>query len=117
MRPIDGLEAADIKRHSAPKRFSCNHDGCDRQFARLFNLHTHEKTHDPEQARPFLCSDAACGKAFSRKHDLQRHEASVHKGERNFACTKCHRPFSRQDGLRRHLSVKGPCFENGWLAT
>ncbi|KAG0056657.1 hypothetical protein BGZ83_004182 [Gryganskiella cystojenkinii] len=102
-------------KRSTQKRFSCKH--CDRQFARLFNLHTHEKTHDPEQARPFLCSDETCGKAFSRKHDLQRHEASVHKGERNFACVTCHKPFSRQDGLRRHLAVKGTCADNGWLAT
>ncbi|KAF9120322.1 hypothetical protein BGX30_003241 [Mortierella sp. GBA39] len=102
---------------TATKRFSCNHSGCDRRFARLFNLHTHEKTHDPEQARPFICSDAECGKAFSRKHDLQRHEASVHKGERNFACTKCLKPFSRQDGLRRHLAVKGSCSDNDGLAT
>ncbi|KAG0366305.1 hypothetical protein BGX24_003767 [Mortierella sp. AD032] len=102
---------------TAAKRFSCNHAGCDRRFARLFNLHTHEKTHDPEQARPFICSDAECGKAFSRKHDLQRHEASVHKGERNFACTKCLKPFSRQDGLRRHLAVKGSCSDNDGLAT
>ncbi|KAG0356633.1 hypothetical protein BGZ54_000665 [Gamsiella multidivaricata] len=106
-----------VVRRPAVKRFSCNHSGCDRQFARLFNLHTHEKTHNPEQARPFLCPEADCGKAFSRKHDLQRHEASVHKGERNFACTNCKKPFSRQDGLRRHLAVKGPCFINGWLAT
>ncbi|KAG0311176.1 hypothetical protein BGZ99_010354 [Dissophora globulifera] len=117
MRPVSHLTASDSKRSPAPKRFSCNYHDCDRQFARLFNLHTHEKTHDPEQARPFLCSDIECGKAFSRKHDLQRHEASVHKGERNFACAKCHRPFSRQDGLRRHLAVKGPCFDNGWVAT
>ncbi|KAF9910523.1 hypothetical protein EC991_006341 [Linnemannia zychae] len=102
---------------TATKRFSCNHPGCDRRFARLFNLHTHEKTHNPEQARPFICSDAECGKAFSRKHDLQRHEASVHKGERNFACTKCLKPFSRQDGLRRHLAVKGSCSDNDGLAT
>ncbi|KAF8938104.1 hypothetical protein BGZ47_008735 [Haplosporangium gracile] len=102
---------------TATKRFSCNHPGCDRRFARLFNLHTHEKTHDPVQARPFICSDADCGKAFSRKHDLQRHEASVHKGERNFACTKCLKPFSRQDGLRRHLAVKGSCSDNDGLAT
>ncbi|KAI1298986.1 hypothetical protein EDD11_006581 [Mortierella claussenii] len=105
------------KKSMATKRFSCNHPGCDRQFARLFNLHTHEKTHDPEQARPFTCPDAECAKAFSRKHDLQRHEASVHKGERNFACNNCHKPFSRQDGLRRHLAVKGPCSDNAWLAT
>ncbi|KAG0282242.1 hypothetical protein BGZ97_009068, partial [Linnemannia gamsii] len=109
--------AAASPKATATKRFSCNHPGCDRRFARLFNLHTHEKTHDPEQARPFICSDAECGKAFSRKHDLQRHEASVHKGERNFACTKCLKPFSRQDGLRRHLAVKGSCSDNDGLAT
>ncbi|KAG0065824.1 hypothetical protein BGZ89_007912, partial [Linnemannia elongata] len=113
-----GLTAnAAAPKTTATKRFSCNHPGCDRRFARLFNLHTHEKTHDPEQARPFICSDAECGKAFSRKHDLQRHEASVHKGERNFACTKCLKPFSRQDGLRRHLAVKGSCSDNDGLAT
>ncbi|KAI8348154.1 hypothetical protein B0O80DRAFT_365769, partial [Mortierella sp. GBAus27b] len=75
---------------------------CGRRFARLFNLHTHERTHDPDQVRPYICEVADCCKAFSRKHDLQRHDASVHKGERNFQCTYCQRPFSRQDGLRRH---------------
>ncbi|KAF9177635.1 hypothetical protein BGZ51_004672 [Haplosporangium sp. Z 767] len=99
------------------KRFPCNHPGCDRRFARLYNLTTHEKTHDPEQARPFICTEPTCAKAFSRKHDLQRHEASVHKGERNFACPSCQKPFSRQDGLRRHLAVKGTCSDNAWLAT
>ncbi|KAK3810148.1 MAG: hypothetical protein J3Q66DRAFT_260561, partial [Benniella sp.] len=87
--------------------FVCIHPDCGRRFARLFNLHTHERTHDPHQVRPYVCEVAECGKAFSRKHDLQRHDASVHKGERNFRCDYCHRPFSRQDGLRRHLTVKG----------
>ncbi|KAF9099534.1 hypothetical protein BGX29_007120, partial [Mortierella sp. GBA35] len=118
VKKVMGITAsASVSKTAAPKRFSCSHAGCDRRFARLFNLHTHEKTHDPEQARPFLCSDAECGKAFSRKHDLQRHEASVHKGERNFACTKCLKPFSRQDGLRRHLAVKGSCSDHGGMAT
>ncbi|KAI1314566.1 hypothetical protein EDD11_001995 [Mortierella claussenii] len=92
---------------AAAKRFSCIHPGCDRQFARLFNLHTHERTHDPDQIRPFICGVVQCSKGFSRKHDLQRHEASVHMGERNYRCPICSKPFSRQDGLRRHLSVKG----------
>ncbi|KAI7832716.1 hypothetical protein BC939DRAFT_381337, partial [Gamsiella multidivaricata] len=80
----------------------CIHPGCGRRFARLFNLHTHERTHDPCQVRPFVCPALHCTKAFSRKHDLQRHEASVHKGERNYKCPTCFKPFSRQDGLRRH---------------
>ncbi|KAF9327940.1 hypothetical protein BG006_008833 [Podila minutissima] len=117
LRPALPMGFAGAKKPAATKRFSCSHSGCDRRFARLFNLHTHEKTHDPEQARPFICPEADCAKAFSRKHDLQRHEASVHKGERNFACTTCKKPFSRQDGLRRHLAVKDSCTENGWLAT
>ncbi|KAG0254004.1 hypothetical protein BG011_006025 [Mortierella polycephala] len=95
------------KKLTAAKRFSCIHSGCARRFARLFNLHTHERTHDPHQVRPFVCSDAGCSKAFSRKHDLQRHEASVHKGERNYKCPTCGKLFSRQDGLRRHHAVKG----------
>ncbi|KAF9086364.1 hypothetical protein BGX29_001431 [Mortierella sp. GBA35] len=89
---------------AATKRFACNHPGCGRSFDRRFNLHTHEKTHKPEQARPFVCSKAQCGKAFTRKHYLQRHKASVHKGERKFACSKCLKSFSRQDGLSRHLT-------------
>ncbi|KAF9283259.1 hypothetical protein BGZ68_005474 [Mortierella alpina] len=95
------------KKKAATKRFSCIHPGCERRFARLYNLHTHEKTHDPLQVRPFVCSVVECSKRFSRKHDLQRHEASVHKGERNYGCPTCGKPFSRQDGLRRHLSLKG----------
>ncbi|KAF8976875.1 hypothetical protein BGZ46_007880 [Entomortierella lignicola] len=89
------------------KRFPCNYPGCELRFARLYNLHTHERTHDPDQVRPFVCSAVHCRKAFSRKHDLQRHEASVHKGERNWKCPTCSKPFSRQDGLRRHVAVKG----------
>ncbi|KAF9928773.1 hypothetical protein BGZ65_006108 [Modicella reniformis] len=95
------------KEASANKRFMCKHPSCNRQFARLYNLHTHEKTHDPNQVRPHICAFLECGKAFSRKHDLQRHDASVHKGERNYRCDYCTRNFSRQDGLRRHLTVKG----------
>ncbi|KAF9897312.1 hypothetical protein BX616_005819 [Lobosporangium transversale] len=116
-KKIRATEVAQVKKPAPQKRFPCSFAGCDRRFARLFNLHTHEKTHDPTQARPFICSEADCRKAFSRKHDLQRHEASVHKGERNFACTTCYKPFSRQDGLRRHLAVKGPCSDNAWQAT
>ncbi|GJJ74611.1 hypothetical protein EMPS_06969 [Entomortierella parvispora] len=94
-------------RLTAPKRFTCPHEDCDLQFARLYNLRSHQKTHDPDPVRPFVCSFDPCTKAFSRKHDLQRHEAAVHKGERNYGCSICSKPFSRLDGLRRHLSLTG----------
>ncbi|KAG0360503.1 hypothetical protein BGZ54_009494 [Gamsiella multidivaricata] len=126
--PFGGKKSTRKKKPDADKRFLCIHPGCGRRFARLFNLHTHERTHDPCQVRPFVCPALHCTKAFSRKHDLQRHEASVHKGERNYKCPTCFKPFSRQDGLRRHLVVKGSICatgrvddaaetETGWSAT
>ncbi|KAG0201263.1 hypothetical protein BGX33_010426 [Mortierella sp. NVP41] len=122
---------------SAVKRYTCDFPGCGRGFARLFNMRTHQRTHDPNHMRPFVCEVFTCAKRFSRKHDLQRHEASVHKGERKYRCGNCDRSFSRQDGLRRHYNLKGtPCSidqdngaedafetsdasdsENGWSAT
>ncbi|RUS31649.1 hypothetical protein BC938DRAFT_477373, partial [Jimgerdemannia flammicorona] len=94
-----------VAHDSPPRRFPCKHPGCDKAFARLFNLTTHEKTHDPHREKPFSCKD--CPKTFARKHDLYRHEASVHRGERLFSCKRCTKPFSRKDALRRHVSVKG----------
>lgn len=87
------------------RRFSCKHPGCDKAFARLFNLNTHAKTHDPNREKPFACKE--CAKSFARKHDLFRHEASVHRGERLFTCKRCSKPFSRKDALRRHVAIKG----------
>ncbi|KAF9431350.1 hypothetical protein BGZ76_000428, partial [Entomortierella beljakovae] len=104
--PYGGKKRSSKNKPSTVKRFPCRHDGCELRFARLYNLHTHERTHDPDQVRPFICSTSHCNKAFSRKHDLARHEASVHNGERNFKCHTCGKPFSRQDGLRRHLTIK-----------
>jgi len=92
-------------RLSLGRRFPCKHPGCDKAFARLFNLNTHEKTHDPQREKPFTCKE--CTKSFARKHDLYRHEASVHRGERHFTCKRCAKPFSRKDALRRHVAIKG----------
>ncbi|KAF9168752.1 hypothetical protein DFQ26_000019 [Actinomortierella ambigua] len=115
MLPCPIAPLSSRKPSNAPRRFECSFPGCDRRFARLYNLNTHEKTHDPSKARPFSCP--ACPKSFSRKHDLQRHVTGVHLGERNFACSTCDRTFSRHDGLRRHLSAPGPCYEAARVVT
>ncbi|KAF9353047.1 Metallothionein expression activator [Mortierella sp. AD094] len=49
--------------------FPCEYPGCDKVFARLYNLKSHSRTHTDE--RPFVCS--SCQLAFARNHDLKRH--------------------------------------------
>ncbi|KAI1299504.1 hypothetical protein EDD11_006467 [Mortierella claussenii] len=77
--------------------FPCEFPGCDKVFARLYNLKSHSRTHTDE--RPFVCSH--CQLAFARNHDLKRH-VRIHGGDKSFICTGCNKSFSRLDALRRH---------------
>ncbi|KAI7822523.1 hypothetical protein BC939DRAFT_380865, partial [Gamsiella multidivaricata] len=76
---------------------------CGRAFSRLFNLNTHERTHDRSKARLFACPEQDCKKSFTRKNDLQRHQISIHGITDIYSCQKCNKPFSRRDALRRHM--------------
>ena len=88
------------------KRFPCPVDGCDKAFARRFNLASHvASTH--ENRKPFVCP-RGCGKgsswpielsltcaAFSRRHDNLRHLASVHDASQaELAAAKVAQPSS-----------------------
>ncbi|KAF9113306.1 hypothetical protein BGX27_001842 [Mortierella sp. AM989] len=77
--------------------FPCEFPGCDKVFARLYNLKSHSRTHTDE--RPFVCSH--CQLAFARNHDLKRH-VKIHGGDKSFLCSGCGKSFSRLDALRRH---------------
>ncbi|KAF9172654.1 hypothetical protein BGX21_002988 [Mortierella sp. AD011] len=77
--------------------FPCEFPGCDKVFARLYNLKSHSRTHTDE--RPFVCS--SCQLAFARNHDLKRH-VKIHGGDKSFLCSGCGKSFSRLDALRRH---------------
>ncbi|KAF9903797.1 hypothetical protein EC991_003355 [Linnemannia zychae] len=77
--------------------FPCEFAGCNKVFARLYNLKSHSKTHTNE--RPFVC--VHCDLAFARGHDLKRH-VKVHGGEKPFTCSGCSKSFSRLDALGRH---------------
>ncbi|KAI1315710.1 hypothetical protein EDD11_000418 [Mortierella claussenii] len=77
--------------------FPCTYPGCEKVFARLYNLKSHSRTHTDE--RPFVCSN--CQLAFSRNHDLRRH-VKIHGGDKVFKCDGCGKSFSRLDALGRH---------------
>ncbi|KAF9959245.1 hypothetical protein BGZ65_000677 [Modicella reniformis] len=89
---------------SSPRQFACSI--CGRAFSRLFNLNTHERTHDRSKARLFACPEQGCKKSFTRKNDLQRHQISIHGVLEIHNCQKCHKSFSRRDALRRHMGLK-----------
>ncbi|KAF9194513.1 hypothetical protein BGZ50_006238, partial [Haplosporangium sp. Z 11] len=88
----------------SPRQFACGQ--CGRAFSRLFNLNTHERTHDRSKARLFACPQQGCKKSFTRKNDLQRHQISIHGVTDIYSCLKCNKPFSRRDTLRRHMALE-----------
>ncbi|KAF9285322.1 hypothetical protein BGZ68_003971 [Mortierella alpina] len=97
-------DATEHTGEESPRQFSCA--VCGRSFSRLFNLNTHERTHDRSKARLFACPEQGCKKSFTRKNDLQRHQISIHGVTHIYSCQKCNKPFSRRDALRRHMDFK-----------
>ncbi|KAF9947553.1 hypothetical protein BGZ72_010474 [Mortierella alpina] len=97
-------DAAEHTGDESPRQFTCA--VCGRSFSRLFNLNTHERTHDRSKARLFACPEQGCKKSFTRKNDLQRHQISIHGVTHIYSCQKCNKPFSRRDALRRHMDFK-----------
>ncbi|KAJ3068397.1 hypothetical protein HDU98_008405 [Podochytrium sp. JEL0797] len=103
-------EAGGKIRRRTSAMHTCPHPNCGKQFSRLFNLKTHEQTHEVNRARDFVCTEVGCGKTFVRVHDLARH-AIAHDQTRWHFCVGCSRGFARIDALKRH--EKGGCRARG----
>ncbi|KAI8604701.1 hypothetical protein EDD21DRAFT_300510 [Dissophora ornata] len=103
-RKSDEIKQDGVDLESPPRQFACSQ--CGRAFSRLFNLNTHERTHDRSKARLFACPEQGCKKSFTRKNDLQRHQISIHGVTNIFSCQKCSKAFSKRDELRRHVEFK-----------
>ena len=107
------------------KRYACN--SCDKTFASVFYLGTHQKwVHGTEEDLPrckecnkvfkfdtslryhyemeharikrYLCKQ--CGKAFGSRFNLTRHVSQVHSDTRMLACNLCDKTFKALDNLQ-----------------
>jgi len=58
-----------------PRPHLCQHEGCNKSFARLHYLKRHQKTHNPE--RTFTCE--ICGKSFYDRIDNLRAHVKLHE--------------------------------------
>ncbi|KAH7184686.1 uncharacterized protein B0J16DRAFT_383739 [Fusarium flagelliforme] len=66
-------------------------------------------THTQES---FICNDECCqGRAFSSRANLRRHENERKGLRRVYACSFCHRVFSRSTAVRLHQQ-NGVCFKS-----
>eukprot|EP01084_Bolivina_argentea_P270185 459367_1 len=52
--------------------------------------------------KPFICNYYGCKKSFARKYHLKRHKGA-HYTVKPFACSLCHKRFTRKDNRDRHM--------------
>lgn len=61
------------------KAIPCTFPGCDKTFARKYNMENHSLVHLNQREKVHGCGYDACSAAFVRRHDLNRHLRTVHK--------------------------------------
>ncbi|KAG7665898.1 PZF1 [[Candida] subhashii] len=84
---------------SRPKKYLCNHDGCNKAYSRPSLLEQHKRTHTNE--RPFPCIHQGCNKSFMRKSHLDVHLIS-HSSAKPFHCSVCGKGVNTPQHLKRH---------------
>ncbi|KAF6813234.1 hypothetical protein CSOJ01_04745 [Colletotrichum sojae] len=59
-------------RKGAPRRFVCDHPGCDKMYSRAEHLQRHQLNHNPKEI--FICDIPGCDQKFVRADLLSRHK-------------------------------------------
>ncbi|TRY75430.1 hypothetical protein TCAL_00706 [Tigriopus californicus] len=91
--------------HTKEKPYKCEHDGCERAFARLENRKIHFRSHTGD--KPFSCKFAKefnCTKKFSNSSDRAKHE-QTHKDPKPYRCevVGCTKRYTDPSSLRKHV--------------
>ena len=88
-----------INHHEKPKSsFSC--EKCGKRFVKKVYLTNHQ-TRFHNLSKPLLCE--ICGDRFLSSSSMKKH-MDIHKGVKNFTCTKCEKTFHRKDKLEFHMA-------------
>lgn len=91
----------------ARKKFTCDIDGCKKQYSRGANLQRHQKSAHSENPPVYKCDVEGCRAPIYRAQEsLRRHKIEKHSEKfTRLVCTEpnCFTTFSQKGTFRRHL--------------
>lgn len=86
--------------HDNIKNFICDYNNCTFSTYRDDNLKLHKMIHTGE--KPYKCNHKDCKFSCSNSCALKRH-SRMHTGDYTCYCEQCGWPFTRKDGLNKHI--------------
>lgn len=99
-----------------PTMGAWQHSSVDSSRSSSVSANSGPSARDDSTQESFICNDECCqGRAFSSRANLRRHQNERKGLRRVYACSFCHRVFTRSTACRLHQQ-NGVCFKsNGWV--